>query len=161
MFHLNPWFFVTLIGTPELWLGIAIGLVFVYFAFKKGFGKERKKVMRFLEVFIVSLLLVFVAVLAVKNVSSVPRPCGLENPYCSEDFSFPSGHAASIFVFFTALFLFWRGKSLPLFIIPILVAYSRVALGVHTVADVVAGGVLGIVVTLIIWKFFWKRKRKK
>jgi undecaprenyl-diphosphatase len=57
--------------------------------------------------------------------------------------SFPSGHAASAFAFSRG----WRRRCLPrgvpLLAVATLVAYSRVHVGVHYPADVVAGAVLG------------------
>ena len=157
MLDLNPWFWITLIGTPQLWLAVAAVLVAAYFLVVR---KSRRMNFRaFAFVFVVSLLLVFGAVQAIKSVTQVQRICGDENPYCEDSFSFPSGHSASAFVFFTPLVIFLRRRWLPLLVIPLLIAYSRIALGVHTPADVVAGSLLGIAIPLVVWKVLSKKGR--
>jgi len=153
-FHLNPWFWVTLAGTPELWLGIAAGAAIVYIVFRKK-SDRRKKV--FLEVFVISLLLVFGIVFVIKNVTQVPRICDSTNPYCEPSFSFPSGHSASIFVFFSSLMLFLKRKWWFLWTVPLVVAYSRIVLEVHTPVEVFVGSAIGIVVPVVLWKFLRKR----
>jgi len=160
MVYSNPWLWLTVLGTPELWLGVAGVLVVFYLVFRKrpGFKKSRKQVKSFLWVFVVSMLLVFGTVLLVKNTAQIPRPCGPESLQCPADFSFPSGHSAAIFVFFASLLVFLKKKWLPLAIVPVLVAYSRIALGVHTLADVLAGALLGLVVPVLIWVFLGKKK---
>ena len=75
--------------------------------------------------------------------------------------SFPSGHTASAFAAATALVLansWWEKKWLLALMLAILVGYSRVYLGQHFPADVLAGSVLGVFSTLILW--FWLRYRK-
>jgi undecaprenyl-diphosphatase len=63
----------------------------------------------------------------------------------AHDFSFPSGHAANTFA--AATFLAMRfPRMLFLFVIPLIVSYSRVYVGVHYPLDVVAGGLIGILV---------------
>lgn len=156
-FHLNPWFWITLVGTPEIWLGIAGGVVVFYVLFRGKLGKRRTPVKAFFTVFVISLLLVSGMVTGLKSALQIERPCGEENPYCDPDFSFPSGHAATVFVFFTSLLLFVSRKWLPLLIIPLLVASSRAALGVHTIPDILVGSVVGIVVTFVVWGFLHRK----
>jgi membrane-associated phospholipid phosphatase len=73
------------------------------------------------------------------------------NPYCDTDSSFPSGHAGTIFAVFSSLCVAFRKRLvIPLFLIPILVAYSRVALGVHTFQDVLAGALLGLAMPVAV-----------
>jgi len=81
------------------------------------------------------------------------------NPYCpANDPSFPSGHAATGFTAFTALWLVKRKASqLPIFIVPVAIAVSRVALGVHVWADVLIGSLIGLVVTAIVWRELERR----
>ena len=71
-------------------------------------------------------------------------------------YSFPSGHtqtAASLFGSLGAQF-----KRMPLkvifFTIVILVAFSRMYLGVHTLADVLVSGVITLFLVFIVFKFF-------
>jgi membrane-associated phospholipid phosphatase len=147
----NFWFFITLIGTPELWLGVAAGVIVGYTVVRKKLrGKQRALAKRFSLVFVISLLLTF-------ETTDIPRPCAGE-PSCEIGSSFPSGHAASVFAVFTSLLLFARHPWLFLYIIPILVAASRVALGVHTPMDVIVGSALGVVVPIIVLKELKRRR---
>jgi undecaprenyl-diphosphatase len=59
------------------------------------------------------------------------------------DCSFPSGHAAGSFAFASFVFALHRTAGLALAPIAVMIALSRVALGVHYPSDVLAGAVLG------------------
>jgi undecaprenyl-diphosphatase len=64
--------------------------------------------------------------------------------------AFPSGHAARAFLLAALGFAFgpaWLGPVLAVW--AVLVALSRVALGVHYVSDVVAGAALGVCCGLV------------
>lgn len=150
-----------------MWIFLCIALVVLYFllrflVWKKERPEERIVFKRFLIVFLVSIAITVLVIHGLKSSLQVPRPCVpcLDhtpdcNPYCPElwDYSFPSGHAGTIFALFTSFFMVLRKKRLlPLFIFPAIVAYSRVALGVHTYIDVVAGAILGIITPIIVWK---------
>lgn len=67
--------------------------------------------------------------------------------------SFPSGHTAEAFaIAFGLSFLFPNRKIvIPIFIWASLVGYSRMALGVHYPFDVMAGILLSLVVSIIIF----------
>lgn len=77
-----------------------------------------------------------------------------------EGSSFPSGHATAVFSTlavldkeFPRLKLFWLGFAL-------LIAFSRVYLGVHYLSDVVVGGVIGFSTGLLA-VHFWEKKFTK
>ena len=76
--------------------------------------------------------------------------------------SFPSGHTTEVFALaFGISFLFPQKKFvIPVFIWAILVAYSRMALGVHYPFDVLAGIVLSLIIASIIY-FFYKKQNKQ
>ncbi len=59
--------------------------------------------------------------------------------------AFPSGHSASAFAFATGVGHVLPIASAPLLGLAALVAYSRVHVGVHYPADVVAGSLVGII----------------
>jgi membrane-associated phospholipid phosphatase len=59
--------------------------------------------------------------------------------------SFPSGHAAAAVAFASGVGRVIPAAGLPLRILALLVAYSRVHTGVHYPGDVLAGGLLGAV----------------
>lgn len=78
---------------------------------------------------------------------------------CGGKFGFVSSHAANTFALatFLALILYKRWKYFPYLIFPwaILVSYSRIYNGVHYPADIIGGGLLGILLALIIY-YLWK-----
>ena len=70
------------------------------------------------------------------------------------DSSFPSGHTMEVFAMAAALSLLFRKKQIiiPIYLWAMLVAYSRMALGVHYPSDVLAGIIIG---TFIGWGVLW------
>jgi membrane-associated phospholipid phosphatase len=74
--------------------------------------------------------------------------------------SFPSGHTVTAFST-TILIAYWcKNKfwGLPLFLLAVLVGYSRMYLSQHFFEDVTAGSVIGLVVT-VIW-IYWVENRQ-
>lgn len=162
------WVSITLLGDPLLLLSLVIGLTAVYFLLGKRhpMGHEaaryRRLLKKFLLLIIPAALAAFMGTELLKLLFQVPRPCipcpapGC-NPYCYFTFSFPSGHAATTTAIVTAFFLLLRKrKYLLIYVLPVLVAVSRVMLGVHTTTDVIGGFVSGLCITMVIWVF---RKR--
>ncbi len=78
--------------------------------------------------------------------------------------SFPSGHTTEAFAMATALTLigFKWYIILPAYTWAVLIAYSRMYLGVHFPTDILGGILLGTVSSLIIWRINkWIRARKR
>jgi len=159
------WYAITVLGTPEYWGFAALALIAVYFALRylipenPAWKKHKPAFKKFLRVFIPSIAIIFIVILGIKTFLYVPRPCipcteiapAVCNPFCDTDSSFPSGHAGTIFVVFSSLYLTFRRRlAIPLFIIPVLVSYSRIALGVHTWIDVLAGAFLGLLLPVLV-----------
>jgi undecaprenyl-diphosphatase len=71
--------------------------------------------------------------------------------------SFPSGHTTTAFAAATMLVMLWGLKLWFAYILALLVAYSRVYMGVHFPLDTVAGALLGTSCIGIIM-YFYKRK---
>jgi len=68
------------------------------------------------------------------------------------DRSFPSDHAAFLFALaFTFWFLKYRKLSILIFFLAVLISVTRIIVGVHYPADIVAGFLLGLVSAVLIW----------
>ena len=75
----------------------------------------------------------------------LPKPTGS---------SFPSGHALIVFGGATVALLYFKRKySLPLLVEALLVAYSRMYVGLHYPTDVVAGALLGSSIGLLSYAY--------
>jgi undecaprenyl-diphosphatase len=61
-----------------------------------------------------------------------------------ETLSFPSGHAASSFAGAFALTRVWPAARLPLWALAVLIAFSRIYIGVHYPLDVMFGALVGV-----------------
>ncbi|MGZ4942329.1 MAG: phosphatase PAP2 family protein [Halobacteriota archaeon] len=108
-------------------------------------GGYRKEALVFAVVFLVTN----VVTLGLKYLIARPRPSDLGIVPEAEP-SFPSGHTSNAFSFATTL-SYYHGKVAPfLFAWALLVAFSRVLLGLHYVTDLLGGAAVGIVVSLII-----------
>lgn len=68
------------------------------------------------------------------------------------DASFPSGHSTGAFALAVAVALHWPRAAWPAFGAAVLVALSRLAVGMHYPSDVLGGAVLGAMTT---WAVHW------
>lgn len=184
---MDLWAFITNLGLPEAWAAVSAAMVFAYLSLRHtAWGRpspQRTAFKRVTVLLVFTLILAFVSVHSLKTAIQVPRDCipcgnGIEppklpdlpqydqvgkegdcNPYCIDnDYSFPSGHAATIFSVCTLAFLLLRRRpgpvqsGIPLYSLAGLVAWSRVALGVHTVPDIAAGALIGMASALVVWR---------
>jgi undecaprenyl-diphosphatase len=78
-------------------------------------------------------------------------------------FSFPSGHTMEAFCVATSLALLFPEKKiiLPAFLWAVLVAYSRLALGVHFPSDILGGVVMGAVSATSVFYLMRKYELKR
>lgn len=112
--------------------------------------------------FLISILSISGIVWIAKNLIVRARPAG--SLVAETGFSFPSGHAAVSLVFFALLYMslseylsgraggirIWRWIGLILaLLMPVLIGFSRVYLGVHYLSDVLAGFVFGAIVAAL------------
>jgi undecaprenyl-diphosphatase len=79
------------------------------------------------------------------NALSWAHAAGIEAP---SDPSFPSGHAAGSFAVAAFVLTLHKGAGALVFAFAVLIAISRVALGVHYPSDVAAGALIGTLVGL-------------
>ncbi len=127
--------------------------VFFFFLVISLFTKKRKH-----SIFL--LLLTFTSGIGfiLKILIHRPRPYffGIIDYANSLSYSFPSGH--SIVVFMLAAY-YSKNKNFQtktnLYGLAVLVALSRVVLGVHYLSDVIAGAIISILITKT---YFWKEK---
>ncbi|WP_069592082.1 phosphatase PAP2 family protein [Methanosphaera sp. WGK6] len=123
------------------------------------FGNEKEK--RVAKILVVTLLLTFVFTQIIKYIILRPRPyqdlSSLIVLSRGTDPSFPSGHTAM-----ASALAFTLGRNygyLGFFmILPILVALSRLYLGVHYPSDVFVGFLLGIIVSYLCEYLFKNTK---
>ncbi|PID83667.1 hypothetical protein CSB11_00100 [Candidatus Campbellbacteria bacterium] len=71
--------------------------------------------------------------------------------------TFPSGHTTIAFALFTSIALYNKALGFVFLIIASLIAFARVYTGVHYPFDVLAGMLIGMLVTLFFNRFFKKR----
>ncbi len=149
------WIFLSYFGDIAYWLGFMVSFLLIYYLLDK---KERKKLRWILYYLLPSVLISYASSFFLKMIFKIPRVCaGLE--YCPQTYAFPSGHAAIMSAFFLTTFLWFRKRPeiyMPALIISILVCYSRIALNVHTIFDIVGGIILGGSISLI-WHAFFRR----
>ncbi len=112
-------------------------------------GRHR---MKFLPAAAAGLLAIAMADAAshvLKDLFMRPRPCAvLENVHllvgCGRSFSLPSSHAANSFAVAAALWFLLKDRLAALLVLPaVLISFSRIAVGVHYPADVLAGALVG------------------
>jgi undecaprenyl-diphosphatase len=105
-----------------------------------------------------------------KDVFDRVRPCNtLDGVHllagCSQSFSMPSSHAANTGAAVFHFVLFYPRLWAALLPLAVLVAYSRVYVGVHYPADVLVGLAVGLASALVVsagWRFgtrAWQRRR--
>lgn len=94
-----------------------------------------------------------------KGISRRKRPCEIE-PHCwssilpPDKYSFPSGHAITAFAVAIPVGLVYPYLQPCLILAALLIAASRIALGMHFLSDVLAGILLGTVLGIASFHIF-------
>jgi undecaprenyl-diphosphatase len=87
------------------------------------------------------------------------RPCDIE-PHCwseilpPDKYSFPSGHSITAFAIAIAIGLFYPELQPCLLATAVVIALSRIILGMHFLSDVVVGSIIGVILGLLSHHFF-------
>ena len=102
--------------------------------------------------------------LIIKNIVQRPRPFYTIEELSiivsiPSEFSFPSGHSSSSFAAANGIFLASKNRKFSaLFILATLIAISRVYVGVHYLSDILAGAIVGILSSWIVYRISLKLK---
>jgi undecaprenyl-diphosphatase len=137
---------------------VSIGLILTVLFFSNWKRLDFMKAIRLTIVLITAALVSY----GLKSLIYRERPydvdTAIEKLSTGGNSSFPSGHSIEAFAIATALSLIFRRKivSIPVFLWAILVAYSRMALGVHYPTDILAGILIGILIG-IGWNWLFER----
>jgi len=152
MLEYSFWEVVSAFGSLEFWIGASLTCLLLFFAVPK---KSRKYFVWFIFLVLPSVIIADSIGHAIKFILQVPRPCyGLVE--CPSGYSMPSGHATVAFATMTALGLHYKDrKYLILFLILAeFVGISRIALGFHTIPDVLVGSVIGMMTGFFVEKAY-------
>lgn len=129
-------------GVLFTWLLIA-GLLYLS-------GNEKEK--KLSKKMIIGLVLITLTTQILKLVIMRPRPytelSSLIVLATENDYSFPSGHTSTSTVM--TYILYKEYDEIVLWIIPLLIALSRLYIGVHYPSDIIGGFVLGLIIGYIV-----------
>lgn len=155
----NPFFdflfeLITMCGEQIVLISI---ISIIYWALDKKFG----------EYIAYSVLTSVLLNNAIKDIFKMKRPIGEEGirtlrSETATGYSFPSGHTQGAASFYGAMAIYLKKKAMYIIatIMIILIGFSRLYLGVHYPKDVIVGGILGILTSLICYKLYNRFENK-
>ncbi len=124
------------------------------------YERDRRRLILFLSLLTVGVGVVDLFGMALKEAFQRLRPCQIQEVRllggCTDSFSMPSSHAVNAFFIATLLSFRYRRLWVPFITVALLVALSRVYIGVHYPSDVVVGGLIGLLWALL---FSWLEVR--
>lgn len=104
---------------------------------------------------------------AIKDIFKMKRPIGEEGirtlrEQTATGYSFPSGHTQGASSFYGAMAIYLKRRVMYIIatVMIILIGFSRLYLGVHYPKDVIVGGILGVLTSLICYKLYNRVENK-
>jgi undecaprenyl-diphosphatase len=95
----------------------------------------------------------------IKTKSKRKRPCEIE-PHCwasilpPDKYSFPSGHTITAFAIALPIGICYPELQVWLFVAALLIASSRIMLGMHFLSDVIAGSIIGSILGFVSFHLY-------
>jgi undecaprenyl-diphosphatase len=155
-------FFIFLTDTAGI-IAYAIPLLIIFYALYK---KDLKLRMKGLQI-LCTILASTITVQIIKYIVHRQRPYEvdklIEKLSFGGGYSFPSGHTADVFSIAISVTMIISSKKwvlIPLWIWAILVAYSRMLLGVHYLTDITASIFICLLFALLMQALFKKKKQQ-
>jgi len=96
----------------------------------------------------ISMILTGLIIIILKLLIARPRPSGFALMSFSS-FSFPSGHSALAFSSLPIIFKTFKKFKWFWFVLAVLIAFSRIYVGVHYLSDVIAGALIGYLIGVL------------
>jgi len=140
---------------------LTIVFIFIYLIYS--FNQKNKSYKNVIFI-ITSILSAAIVTNLLKIIIKRPRPYDIHSfiniqHLDAGGYSFPSGHTTEVFALAMAMLLVTKSfkKVIPFYLWAILIAYTRMAFGVHYPLDILGGIIIGILIPFIIYKI-WSKK---